>query len=270
MLMQQAILKSQKDPHPNESALYENMSLVIPAYNEADRIRPTLKDIMGNLGNLKEVIVVTDGNDSTPEVAKSFGPKIRVLEYNKKLGRGGAIIEGFRAASGNVVCFIDADNSAPWNELKRLSQMVDQDNKCVIGSRWMKDSKIDTRESWFKIVSGRVWRYLIFAFLGLNLEDVQCGLKCFDGPTLRSVLDKVTITNRLFDLALLLNIKEKGVRIKEVGIQWSHNKDSRMPYVHIIPIMFLYLFGLRIAHSRFSGIFSKTLKNASAQLNNFH
>lgn len=246
------------------------LSIVIPAYNEEDRISPTLQAIVDNISSLKEVVVVCDGNDNTPSIAKSYGEKIRVLEFPQKLGRGGAIIQGIKATTGDTVCVIDADNAAPWFEIVRLSSMVDGKNECVVGSRWVKDSKLIVREGTFKIIAGRVWHYLIYLILGLKTKDVQCGLKCFEGNFLRDVINNVTTTNRMFDLALLYNIKIRGVNIREVGIQWSHNTDTRMPYLHVIHIMFLYLIGLRIAHTKSPKKLSKLLTTYRNKFNAFH
>lgn len=264
------LLHEQSDLRTVYKPKLQNLSIVIPAYNEADRISPTLKDLISNVKNLGEILVVFDGNDSTPTVAKSFGDKVRVLQYPKKLGRGGAVLQGLKDAQYGTVCFIDADNSAPWFEVQKVSNMVSKENPCVIGSRWTAGSKLLKREGYFKIFVGRVWRYLTFLLLGLEMKDAQCGLKCFDANMLKKVLPAVQTTNRMFDVSLLYNIKQLGYDIKEVGIQWSHNDDTRMPYIHIIPVMFMYLIGLRIAHSPVSQKYEYRLKKYAYAMNQFH
>jgi glycosyltransferase involved in cell wall biosynthesis len=243
---------------------------VIPAYNEEDRIGPTIRDLVRNIDNINEILVVFDGNDNTPAVAESFGPKVQVLKYNRKLGRGGAVLEGLQKSNYRKVCFIDADNSAPWFEVKRLADMIQEGNKCVIASRWTKGSKIKQKEGPFKMFFGRVWRYLTFFLLRLNVKDAQCGLKCFDSDLLEQVLPKVKTTNRMFDVSLLYNVVQTGYDIKEVGIEWSHNQNTRMPYVHVIPMMFLYLFGLRFAHSPLAKKFPKFFEKVRENINEIH
>lgn len=245
------------------------VTVVIPAYNEEDRILPILEGLVKS-DEVVQVLVIFDGNDRTPEVASSFGNKVKVFSYPAKLGRGGAIIEGLKLANSKVITFADADNAAPWYEVLRLSKMVTNNTPCVIGSRYTKDAKLLKRESYFKILAGRIWHYFIFLFLGLKYKDVQCGLKCFSRDLLKEVLPSVTITNRLFDVDLLFNIERKGFKITEVGIEYVHNSDSRMPYLHMIPIMFLYLFGIRIAHSNIGAHFKSHLKLASNKLNRIH
>ena len=244
-------------------------TVVIPAYNEEDRIKPLLEGLVKS-DKINQVIVIFDGSDRTPEVASSFGEKIKVFSYPSKLGRGGAIMEGLRIANSDVISFVDADNAAPWYEVVRLSQMVTKNSPCVIGSRYTKDAKLLKRESYFKILAGRVWHYLIFMFLGLRYKDVQCGLKCFSKDLIKQVLPSVTVTNRLFDVDLLFNIEKKGFKITEVGIDYINNSDSRMPYLHMIPVMFLYLFGIRFAHSNIGRRFRDHLNRASNKLNQMH
>lgn len=248
----------------------DELTIVIPAYNEADRISPTLRDIVYNIKNLHEVIVVFDGNDNTPEVARTFGEKVRVLEYPKKLGRGGAIIEGFRATNSSKVCFVDADNAIPWFEIVRLTNKVSEETPVVVGSRWSTGARILNREGLFKIFAGRVWHYIMLLFIGLETKDAHCGLKCFDGNYLKKILPSVRTTNRMFDVALLYNVKKTGRNVVEVGIEWSHNQDSRMPYIHIMPIMFLYLIGLKLAHSKLSGRFGNVFRKYAKIFNEFH
>lgn len=244
-------------------------SIIIPAYNEEDRIGPILEGLTKN-DLVREIIVIFDGNDRTEEVAQSYGEKVIVHSYNSKLGRGGAILEGLKKARFDIVAFADADNAAPWYEVIRLCKMVSNDSPCIIGSRYTRNANLVKRESLFKIFAGRTWHYLIFLILGLKYKDVQCGLKCFKRDLIQEVLPKITITNRLFDIGLLYNIEKMGYKIEEVGIDYINNEDSRMPYFHMIPVMFLYLFGIKVAHTSFGQRLNKYLKKASSKLNQMH
>lgn len=247
-----------------------DLTIVIPAYNEEDRIVPTLTDILGNISGIKEIIVVCDGKDNTPDVARSFGSKVRVLEFSCKLGRGGAILEGFKAANSGTICFVDADNSVPWYEIVRLSQMVNKSNPVVVGSRWTAGSKVVKKESTPKIIAGRGWHYLVMFLTGIHTKDVQCGLKFFEGEFLKELIPTIKTTNRMFDVSILYNSKIKGKEIHEVGIEWSHNENTRMPYIHVIPVMFLYLLGLKFAHSHMAKYFGPFLNILNSKFNEIH
>lgn len=245
------------------------ITVVIPAYNEASRIGPILEGLV-NVKVIDTVIVIFDGDDNTPEIAKSYGEKVIVYSYASKLGRGGAILEGLKIANSSIVTFADADNAAPWYEVVRLSRMVSKDSPCIIASRYTKNANLIKREGYFKIFVGRVWHYMIFLILGLRYKDIQCGLKCFSKDLIENVLPSVTVTNRLFDLDLLYNIEKRGYKIKEVGIDYINNEDTRMPYLHMIPVMFLYLFGIRLAHGSIGRRFNQLFKKTSSKLNKMH
>ena len=245
------------------------ITVVIPAYNEENRISTILHGLVKS-DDVAQVLVIFDGNDKTPDVASSFGNKVKILSYPTKLGRGGAILEGLKFANSEVITFADADNAAPWYEVIRLSKMVTNNTPCIIGSRYAKGARLLKRESYFKIFAGRIWHYLIFLILGIKYKDVQCGLKCFTRDVVWRVLPSITITNRLFDADLLFNIEKKGFKIREIGIDYVNNEDSRMPYLHMIPLMFLYLFGIVIAHSKIGRRFNTHFKLMSDKLNRIH
>lgn len=230
----------------------ETLTIVIPAYNEEKRIGPTIESIIDNIQELKEIIVVSDGKDETPLIARSFGDKVKVLEFPKRMGKGGAIIRGLEVADSEIVGFTDADGSAPWFEIYRLSKMVDNENQCVIGSRWTSDSKVLKPQSILRIILGRVYRYLAFAFLRIKVKDLQCGLKFFKKELLVQLIPKIRIKDWAFDTSLLYNVNLLGYEIKEVGIIWSNKEETKLRILRAIPLMFAYVIGLRIAHSRYS------------------
>ncbi|MHB8397276.1 MAG: glycosyltransferase [Leptospirales bacterium] len=253
-----------------EGKKVQDFSLVIPAYNEEKRISRILGGVTKNMPELKNVIVVVDGDDLTDEVAKSFGSKIKIQKYGSKLGRGGAILAGINSADSEVVCFVDADGAAPWFELAKVAAVVDENNQCVVGSRWVEGSRIQNHEPLMKTIAGRIWHYMIVMVLGLRTKDVQCGLKCFYGPLAKDVVRKVTAKNSLFDVGILYNISKMGYSIKEVGIEWTHVEGTKMSLTknHIL-LMFLGLVGLRFSHSRFFETHKKRLNGRAKLIQDF-
>lgn len=207
-----------------------------------------IKELEINIPEVKEVIVVFDGTDNTPDVARSSGSKVKVLQFNERLGKGGAVLEGFKVAQGDVLCYTDADGSAPWYEIERLCSLVSDERKAVIGSRWMKSSKVRLREPFFNIVASRLFHYLVFAILGLRVKDTQCGLKAFHKDIAKELAHKVGISDRTFDVAILYHLKEMRIKPIETGIEWSHNAHTNMPILRAIPLMLLTLFALRVRH----------------------
>ena len=124
------------DGEPFPAAKEEKkFSIIIPAYNEENRIGQTIEDLEARVPSISEIIVIFDGNDHTPEVAIGSGKKVKVLRYNNRLGHGGAVFEGIKHSKEDIVCFIDADGSAPAFEVYRICSFVNDITPAVFGSR---------------------------------------------------------------------------------------------------------------------------------------
>ena len=227
-----------------------NYSIVIPAYNEEYRIEKTLVDLLKILEPNDEIIVVFDGNDNTPDVVRRVSPQIKLIISPTRLGKGGAILEGFKVASHDIVGFIDADNSVKAEDVLKLAEMVSFEEPCVIASRWVRSSEINKREPFLNVFAGRMFHYLLFIVLGLRVKDTQCGAKFFHKSLLDLILDKITVKNRVFDVAILFQTSGLNKPIKEVGIRWSHDNNTRLPIRKVIPLMFATIIGLRVVHSK--------------------
>ena len=246
----------------------KTISIVIPAYNEEKRIGKTIQELDKNIPDIKEILVVFDGNDNTPDVALGSSTKVRIMQYYTRLGQGGAVLEGFRYASGDIVCFIDADGSSPWYEVKRICSLVSDNNPAVYGSRWSSGANIVKKEPLRNIIGGRVYHYLAFAILGVPIKDSFCGLKAFDKEIAQKLLNKVTIKDRTFNIAISYNLKLINIQPLEVGIEWSHKDGTQLPVgIKIILLMFLTLIGLRLAHSSKFNILNKFILKFRKKIN---
>ncbi len=224
-------------------------SIVVPAYNEENRIGPFLRALNDTLPENTEIIVVFDGNDNTPEIVRSFGERMKLIQFSRRLGKGGAILEGFKRAKGEVVGFVDADGAIPASEVLRLSSLVTERNSCVIGSRWVQSSRIGIKEPTLNVLAGRVFHYFVYLILGLKVKDTQCGIKFFHKSILQALCKKVTISNRMIDIAILYHVKLMKRSIQEIGIEWNHAYGSKLPIWKVMPLMFATLLGLRLIHS---------------------
>ena len=241
--------------------LNETVSLVIPAYNEEKRIRPFLEEINTKLPAPWEIIVVCDGNDSTARIASSFGGRIAVLEFSNRLGKGGAILEGLKQASGNIVGYVDADGAISSNDIKRIVAAVEHDSDVAVGSRWVRGSKIVSRQPIIRVILGRLYHYLSFALLGMKIKDTQCGIKAMKASLVKQVLSRVTIKNLSFDTAFLYHCQKLGARISEIPITWKDVDGSKVKPVRTAIVMLLSLVGIKIAHSKRSEKFSGLLES---------
>jgi dolichol-phosphate mannosyltransferase len=232
------------------------LSIVIPAWNEEDRLSRTLARYLPALEARHEpfeVIVVSDGiRDGTAEVARSFASRgVRVLEFPQKLGKGGAILAGLRTARFETAGYVDADGPIPPSEIYGMVDAL-KEVDCVIASRWMRGSVVLRAEPLFNQLAGRIWNFMVRALLFLPIRDTQCGAKFFKRSVVVPLLRTVTVTNRAFDVVLLYHVRQAGGSVKEVPVTWSHDPDSRMPVARVIPVMLLSLIGVRMMNTPIS------------------
>jgi dolichol-phosphate mannosyltransferase len=229
------------------------VSIVIPAWNEEDRLARTLERYLPALearGDPFEVIVVADGpGDGTAEVAEAYSQRnVRVLRFPAKLGKGGAILAGLREAKFDYVGYLDADGPiSPDTMYGLVGGLADVD--CVVASRWVRGASGVQAEPLFNRVAGRVWNFLTRSLLFLPMRDTQCGAKFFRRSVIRPVLLTVTLTNRAFDVDFLYHVRKSGHAIREVPVIWTHDPASRMPIARAIPVMFVSLLGVRLMNT---------------------
>lgn len=234
------------------------LSIIIPAYNEEKRIRKTLKDYIkffNNTGDSFEIYMINDASeDQTLEIVKKLAeeyPQIKYKNITNHLGKGGAIIEGFKVANGDLISYADADGSTSPNTLYDLiKQLGDYD--VIMGSRWMKGSKILTPQSLSRRIASRGFNLFIRLVLNLQYTDTQCAGKVFRKEVIDSTLPNFTVTNFAFDACLLYEIKKKGFKIKEVPIAWQDHKDSTLNIGKHAPAMFKAVIKERLKYSIFN------------------
>ena len=231
-------------------------SIVIPAWNEASRLGPTLHRYVAAMqgrGEPFEIIVVADGrDDDTAGVARRFADKcVRVLEFPIKLGKGGAVLAGFAAARNDRVGFVDADGPVPEVELVEMIDLLGRYD-CVVGSRWLPESHILRQERLPNVVAGRLWNMLTRTVLRVPVYDTQCGVKFLRRSTMESALRAVSLTNRAFDVDLLFHVRKAGGRILEYPVTWKHDPESRMPIARAVPLMLLSLLAVRLMNLPFA------------------
>lgn len=229
--------------------LSNGVSVIIPAYNEEDRIIRSLQlyiPALKNVGLPYEIIVITDGTDRTYDVATAYSSDhVSAFKFERKLGKGGALKEGTARAKYSTTFWIDADGSlCPDDMCKMIENSGHYD--CVVASRWLPESVWDKREPLFNMAVGRVFNFLVRGLLFLSIKDTQCGAKLFDTRLIRRVTAATLVTNRTFDAAILYHVKKAGGTIKELPVRWRHDEDTRMPIFRVIPIMLITLIGVRL------------------------
>jgi glycosyltransferase involved in cell wall biosynthesis len=204
-------------------------SLVIPAYNEEQRIIPLLDSISGFDG---ELIIVCDGADKTAEIVERTAAEradlvIRCLRFDHRLGKGGGVIAGLMAARFPLVGFFDADGSTDIGEMKRLFTVLTTVDG-AIGSRWIPGSTLRVRQGILRRVESRAFNLLIRLLFGLTFHDTQCGAKVFKKSAIDAVLPMMISRGFEFDVELLWRLKRAGYVVSEVPIEWQNKGDSRV------------------------------------------
>ena len=225
-------------------------SLVIPAYNEENRIRDFFDSVSRFEG---ELIVVCDGTDRTADIVEDLasrraGLSVRCLRFDRRLGKGGGVIAGLKEAQAPLVGFVDADGSTGMDEMLRLfSALSDADG--AIGSRWVQGSTLAVKQGILRRIESRVFNLVIRILFGLTYHDTQCGAKVFTKQAIDTVLPQMTSTGFEFDVELLWRLKMAGFRVSEVPIEWQNKSDSRVKKRDMLR-MFLGLISVRFGKGR--------------------
>ena len=214
------------------------LSLILPAYNEAGRIRPTIEQTRAYLDRRRivhEIIVAADGDDGTREAAgelSRFDPRLSVLGGVERRGKGRGIRLGVARARGQVIGFADADFKTPIEELDKLLPWFREGYDIVIGSRCVADARIEVPQPLYRQLGSRAFGLAMHTILGLwHIHDTQCGFKFFRGGVARDLFGRGKIDGYMFDVEILHLAERGGYRIKEVGVRWRDDGDSRLQLV---------------------------------------
>jgi glycosyltransferase involved in cell wall biosynthesis len=210
------------------------VSIVVPAYNEAQRIGESIKkiDAFVRASPLAfELIVVDDGSrdDTAATVSKSQTKGLRLVRNEQNHGKGYTVRQGVLAASGEYVLFTDADLSAPIEELNKLLDVALKDGAdVVIGSRAVDRTFIEKHQSRFRELGGIIFNKMVRLLLGLQLHDTQCGFKLFHRQKSRRIFELQTTQGFGFDAELLFLAARNGLKIRETPVRWSHSEGSKV------------------------------------------
>jgi glycosyltransferase involved in cell wall biosynthesis len=214
-----------------------HLSIVIPAYNEENRIGRTLTetfDYLERQNYSSEVIVVNDGStDHTVEAVRRFenraGCRLRLVENPGNRGKGYSVRNGMLKADGDIVLFYDADLSTPTSEIVKVAGPIAEGRYDVVfGSRALDRSLIGTRQSRFRETLGRVANLIQFVFSGLSFKDTQCGFKAFRREAAQSVFRLQRIEGFGFDIEILFIAQKQGWRLLETPVLWNHVEGSKL------------------------------------------
>jgi glycosyltransferase involved in cell wall biosynthesis len=209
------------------------LSLIIPAHNEAIRLPETLNQVFEFAAKqpyTMEVIVVENGSqDNTLEIAQDFADNIlqmRVLQIAQS-GKGRAVQQGMLAAQGEYRFMCDVDFSMPIDEINRFLPPTLEGYDIAIASREAPGA-VRHGEPYYRHFVGRIYNGLIRSLALPDLQDTQCGFKCFRGDVADDLFPRQTLTGWSFDVEILYIARLLLYRIMEIPIHWYYNPHSKV------------------------------------------
>lgn len=231
------------------------LSLVIPAYNEASGLPRVLPCVIAYLEREvpdHEILLVDDGSrDETPRVAEQLlagHTGGRVLSYSPNRGKGAAVRTGALAAQGRAILFSDADFSTPIEEEVRFRAALSAGADVVIGSRAHAQAQITQAQGAVRQSMGRTFNVLV-RLVGLSsFHDTQCGFKMFRGEAAHDLFGRALIDGFAFDVEVLWLAERAGMRIAELPVEWRNDPESRVRMFRDSARMVLELLRIRWRH----------------------
>jgi dolichyl-phosphate beta-glucosyltransferase len=215
-----------------------NVTLILPAYNEAATIKATLSEAVAYFRSRKltcQIIVSADGDDGTREISRSFAeeyPFVQVIGEPIRRGKGRGIREAVKIATGDIVGFADADNKVPITEFNKLECWLHDGYDLAIGSRGLERSSVERKQPWYRRLGSWGFAYFMHAVVGMpGIVDTQCGFKFFHRAIAQDLFSRQQIDGYMYDVEILALAQRLGYQIKEVPIRWRDDSDSRLQLV---------------------------------------
>lgn len=206
------------------------LSIIVPAYNEEKRIYGMIDSYISFFDKKYnyEIIVVCDGNDGTNKIIKdmmTIRDNIMLIEFSERQGKGGGITKGFNEANGEILAFVDSDESILPQEFNKLLDHL-SDNDCAIASRRIEGAYVYIEQPFLRRVSSKAFNVIVNLMFNIGIKDTQCGAKVFKRDIICEIVPLMKTKGFEFDVELLWRIKNKGYKIKEVPIVWKHDGGS--------------------------------------------
>jgi glycosyltransferase involved in cell wall biosynthesis len=245
----------------------KNLSIVIPVFNEEERIHTTFKALkklsLPRGLKLSEVIFINDGStDKTVKRLQSFKKtsklNIQILDYKINNGKGFAVKKGMLYSSSDYTLLCDADMSTPFSELKKFMPHVKNNEDIVIGTRKNGKSTVVVHQPKIRETLGKGFTAITKIALNINVTDFTCGFKLFSKRAIEKLFSKSVINRWGYDAEILFLAKKNNIKVVECPVLWSNDKRSHVNLAYDIPKTMLDLFFIRATHGSFSEITEKS------------
>jgi glycosyltransferase involved in cell wall biosynthesis len=234
-----------------------SLLLLIPAYNEEQRIEPVLRDYARYFqrhyrGKFQLVVVLNGCRDNTRGVIERVAaeyPAISFREFREPIGKGGALIEGLKLAPlADLIGYVDADGATPPRALHDLVKRSGEAD-CVIGSRWLPGAVLHVEQSSKRQFASRVFHAIVQLFFQMHIRDTQCGAKVMRPRAIQAIHSRLRIADMAFDINLLYSLKHAGYRVLEVPTEWTDKFGSNVTLFRTSLVMFLSVLRIRLIYS---------------------
>jgi dolichyl-phosphate beta-glucosyltransferase len=230
------------------------LSLVIPAYNEAERLPATLQRINEHRRSWNfssEIIIVVepseDGTLALAESAAKSVSQLTVMTHHERRGKGFAVRSGMLRARGDFIFFTDADLSTPLEDLDASLQRMrsDRSTDLIVGNRQHPETRTILRQNAKRERMGKIFNRIATQMTGLSIRDTQCGFKGFRHRAAKEIFGRQRIDGFSFDVEVLLLAKAMGFLTVEVPVHWTNSPTSSVRVVHDSIGMLFDLFRIR-------------------------
>jgi glycosyltransferase involved in cell wall biosynthesis len=215
-----------------------DLTIIIPAYNEARRLPATLHALQAFLTTRPwqvEIVVVDDGStDDTVGAAKAEEnplPRLRVTSLGVNQGKGAAVRLGVAEAGGTCIAFVDADLPYAFSGFDVAMKLLADGADIVIGGRDLPGSSSVAGYTWMRSLSGKVYSILVNLLAVRDIPDTQCGFKWFRAEVAKEMFPRVTLKGFAFDVELLVLAQGWGLRIERIPVTLTHSHDSTVRLV---------------------------------------
>lgn len=238
-----------------------SISVVVPAYNEENRLNDTLPVMFTYLREHFphfELLIVDDGStDRTPAIVREFAqqhPEVRLISYQPNQGKGHAVRTGILESRGEWVLFSDADLATPIEELPNLSAKLHEGYDIAIASRAVRGAKLVVRQPWYREFAGRSFNLMVQLLAVPGIHDTQCGFKLFRREAAHEIFSRCEENGFGFDIEVLHVALRLGYRIAEVPVHWMHREGSKVRLLRDAVRMFLALLRISRRHQSLRAI----------------
>lgn len=226
------------------------LSVVIPAYNEEDRLGATLRRVLDYLrdrGDTFEIVVADDGSvDRTAAVAGEFpDPPVCVRQLPENRGKGAALKAGVLASRGDWVLLCDADLSTPIEDLEILESRMEEAS-LILGSRSVDQSEVTKHQPFYRELMGKTFNGILRLLALVEERDTQCGFKLIRGDLARELFGELSIERFAFDVELVCLARDRDEPVVEQGVHWEDSPNSRVHPVRDSVSMLLDVLRLRL------------------------